>query len=196
MTDQKTIDSLKQLIRKQIAEANEGESPKSMHEMGVALTKAASACLKVVENLKSKADLPSRKAAAAVSMHIDALEKLFNDMWQTPLSYLDSTPDDVVAQRRADLDGRGPTNPGPRPSPTGPRDSALVDHTVQETAKTAEVAGTERVLSDPTSCATCGASWDKMVQPECPQCAKASAKAKNENVRRWASKLRSTKSTK
>ncbi len=193
MTDQKTIDSLKQMIRKQIAEVKEGESPKSMHEMGVALTKAASTCLKVVETLKSKADLPSRKAAAAVSMHIDALERLFNDMWQSPLSYLDSTPEEVVANRRADLDSRGPSPTGAPPT-HGSRDSALIDHTVQETAKTAAVAGTERVVSDPVSCPVCGSSRDKMVQPDCPTCKKAAAKVKNESAGRWASKFRSSKS--
>lgn len=193
MTDQKTIDSLKHLIRKQIAEAGEGvESPKSMHEMGVALGKAASASLKALEGLKHKAQMPSRKASAAIALHLDALEGLFNDMWQSPLSYLDSTPEEVVANRRADLDGRGP--PSDKPTSHG-HDSALIDHAVQETAdQAAKDPGTERVLSDPTHCAVCGGQRDKMVQPECPQCAKAAAQAKNESAVRWAKKLRSSKS--
>ncbi len=196
MTDQKTIDSLKHLIRKQIAEASEGvESPKSMHEMGVALGKAASASLKALEGLKQKAQMPSRKASAAISMHLNALEGLFNDMWQSPLSYLDSTPEEVVANRRADLDGRGP--PSSKPS-SGGHDSALIDHTVQETAEqAAKNTGTERVLSDPTHCPVCGCNYDKKVSL-CPMCAKAKGEPKmmvtTESTEMWANKLRSSKS--
>lgn len=117
MADQKTIEALKRVIRKQIAEVKNGESPKSMHEMAVELAKTASAGLKSIEALKSKVKLPSGRAQNAVDMHISALEKLFNDMWQTPLSYLDNTPDDVVSKRRSDLDDR---------------EASLVDHNVQE----------------------------------------------------------------
>lgn len=192
MTDQKTIDSLKQLIRKQIAEVKEGESPKNMHEMVALLTKAASTGLKAMEGLKSKVKMPSQKATAAIALHLDALESILNDMWQSPMSYLDTHPDDVVAQRRSDLDNRG-VAPGPRP--TSLDDSE--NHAVQETAASAMVAGTERVLADPAICPICGSNYDKKVHPTCPVCAKANQKPKpvatTENAKVWAGKLRSTK---
>lgn len=117
--DKKTLDILKNVIRKQISEVKDSESPRSMHEMGVALTKAASSSLKTLEALRSKAKMPSKKAQEIIDRHIIALEQIFNDMWQSPLSYLDATPEDVVSKRRSDLDNR---------------ESSLIDHAIQEGA--------------------------------------------------------------
>jgi hypothetical protein len=171
MKDQNTIETLKKMIRKQISETKD-EKPKSMHEMALALTKAASDCLKIMHTLKSKSDMPSVKARGAVAMHIDALEQLFNDMWQSPLSYLDNTPDDVVAQRRSDLDGRASEL-----DRLGMEPSQLSDHTVQESDE----------VCNPTHCAFCGANYDKALQPECPECKKAM------KMESWAKKLRGKK---
>lgn len=166
MNDQ-MIDTLKKLIRKQIAEASEGEAPekpRNMHEQAVELAKAASASLKALQNVKAKAKgLPSSKASAAVSMHLDALEQALNDMWQSPLSYLDSTPDEVVAQRRADLRDR---------------ETSIMDHDGHEEK-------TGQVLSEPTHCGICGATYDKKVRPDCPTC--------SEQVSEWSNKLRAKK---
>jgi predicted Zn-ribbon and HTH transcriptional regulator len=143
-----------------------------MHEMGVALTKAASASLKTLEGLKAKSKMPSQKAQAAIDMHIDALEQIFNDMWQSPLSYLDNTPDEVVTQRRSNLDDR---------------ESSLVDHNVQEASdKDCDSGQNPNFLRNPTHCDTCGATYDKVDHSECPSCCEA-------KMDEWVNKLRSLK---
>lgn len=174
MADQKTIESLKKLIRKQIAEVKDAESPKSMHEMGVALTKAASASLKTLEGLKVRAKMPSQKAQMAIDMHIEALEQLFNDMWQSPLNYLDKSPDEVVTQRRGDLEDR---------------ETSLVDHAVQEASeKDCDSGQNPNLLRNPTHCDTCGATYDKVEHAECPTCCEG-------KVSEWINKLRSFKNS-
>lgn len=184
MDDQKTIDVLKKLIRKQIAESVPEGAPakqKSMHEMAVDLAKAASNGIKALSALKNKAeDMPSSKAKTAVTMHIDALEEILNNMWQTPLDFLDSTPEDVVTKRRNDLDTRSASHDMADRKP-------VMDHEVHEgdENKTAT-----NVLSDPTHCGICGTTYDKKLQLECPKC---SDDVQESRVKAWADKLRSRK---
>jgi len=171
MNDQGKIDALKQLIRKQIAEVKD-DKPVSMHEAGVALAKAASASLKALDALKNKAKMPSRKAEAAIEIHLGALEELFNHMWQFPLDYLDSTPDEVVDQRRAALDDR---------------EASLMDG-MNETVVTAEMPG---VLVQPTVCSVCGENYDKKVHEKCPRC-----EMDPKDVKMWIENLKSTRAKK
>lgn len=129
MKDQKTIDSLKSLIRKQISEVK-ADKPKSMYQTAAEITKTAAAGIAAVQALKTKVQMPSAKAMEAIDAHVQALEKILHDCLATPLAYLDVTPEEVVGQRRNDLDARAASlEPGNSPKKEEP---ALVDHALQE----------------------------------------------------------------
>lgn len=257
MADRNTINSLKKLIKKQIAEVK-SEKPKSMHQMAVEIAKTASNSLTALEALKNKAQMPSQKADSAIQIHIDAIERILHDCVASPLSYLDSTPDDIVSKRHADLADREaklvdhnlqPTevheawgsmdrngnetwhddiddddmysfekeynvcdkcgkypcectlklcsrcNNSPcvcgRRTPDGgwetPAQQMAAARVTRETKEKKSNDGQNpNMLSNPTHCDTCGDTYDKKIQPECPTCTKV-------DMKEWTNKLRSLK---
>jgi hypothetical protein len=193
MTDQKTINSLKNLIRKQIAEVK-GDKPKNMYQTAAEITKTAAAGIAAVQALKSKVQMPSAKAMEAIGAHVDALEKILHDCLATPLAYLDVTPEEVVDKRRSDLDARASAlepGPGPQGAPKKAEPALMDNHSVQET-NVAPAKPTLKSLSAPTACPTCGSNYDKALHPDCPTCEEATD---NASVQQWIEKLRKLKTT-
>jgi hypothetical protein len=79
------------------------EKPRSLPEIAIELTRSAHTGLKALESLKSK-KMPTAKATAAVSAHLAHLERIFNDIWQNPVAYLDVSPEDIVKQHEKNIE--------------------------------------------------------------------------------------------